>query len=230
MALSQTVLKTRVRPRLSATTIASFMVAATSSARQRILYNSKFPPAEIVLHYGPAVKAAKDYLVSGLAPSEILTAIGRQNIRRANSKTQWSKTDAALCAEVIALLPNICPKICPGSTFQHFPTQAALTIRGVSVSVQPHALCIQASRLGGVFFMFSQGLDEDKMRYLATLLFLQLRLGQASLYTPDRQLCVVASVRHGRVVSADKCNVQRHWSEIQAACASIASIWGSITP
>lgn len=230
MALSQTALKTRVRPRLSATTIASYMVASTSGARQRILYDSKFPPAEIVLHYGPAVKAARSYLVSGLAQSEIQTASARQGIRRQNAKTQWSKTDAALCSETIALLPSICPKICPGSTFQQCPPQAPLTIQGVSVSVQPHSLCIQGSRLGGVLFMFSRDFDENRMRFIATLLFQQLNLGQASLYAPDRRLCVVASVRHDSVVSADACNVQRRWREIQAACASIASTWGSIKP
>ena len=224
MATASTQLKVHQDSRLSASLLARYL--SRRNERARILRQSKYPPAELVLRYRPAKAAGKRYLVEGFRQQVLDDARQRQRTRHQGANSKWVRDDARQCMAVVDLLPAVCGQLPANCAYTAAAPryQPKLNIQGVEVSVNVDVEVTRFSGVGAVMLVFGQDSPGLTMEYMAALVEMRVAVAGGKV---DPDLCQVVNVRSGAIVTASQCSPQPG-RNIHLGCRGIAQAWASI--
>ena len=224
MTTPSTQLKVHQNPRISAASLAKYI--SKRSQRAKILRQSKYPPAELVLRYLPAKAAARKYLAKGFSQQVLDDAKLRQQTRYQATNSKWVRDDARQCIAVLNLLPAVCGQLPPNCGYRAAASrnQPKLNVQGVEVSVNVDLDVERYNDVGAVMVVFGQDSNALTMGYMATLVGMRVAVAGGSV---DPDLCQVINVRSGAIVTASQCNPQLR-RNISLACRDIKQVWPSI--
>jgi hypothetical protein len=222
-------------PRISANKLGEYMVA-TPTRRRTIIANQKNPPAFKAARYAAVSGPVADFLTGGGADASVIAnSVAKLHADHSgNANALLVRAGAAEALEkVLQIGPRLLP---PGVVYLRPPVKPqALTIHGVTVSVQPDMI-VQSERrgvmrAGALKLHYIKG-DQSALtvkgaEYVATLLHQWLLQFGGSFGQPLPELSQSVDVFRASFVKAPA-SQSRRMDDLQAACEEIASRWPTL--
>ena len=224
--------KVRLKPRISAAKFGDYLDAKSATAREKILYDQKFPRTPVVARYREAEDAIRAALLSAGDTAELLNK-AVEGLSGQPAKSEWHADARSLCGRAMHLFSKVAPSIESGKvTFAPPPSGGyLLRVRGVTISVFPLVRISRRSKDGiGRGLLLAVMRKDDPVtdragRAVAELL--RIALDSSGETSVDPRLCLVVDVFRGVIHRPSK-GGKRTQDEIVSTCREIAAIWDSI--
>lgn len=227
------------RPRISANDLALFMVSS-DTARLGIIRRAAEPQTYVTTRYKDVRGPLKAFLADPVRAVNPLFEAEQMFAQRASDPAESSlrQDDARQSIEAIRALQGMRNQLA-GYTFMPAPDkQEKLIVSGVEVSVRAdlwvHGATRNTEQIGGAILRMTQddaesGSAIEKRRemgtFVATLIRMHVERNNPSNRQPANRLCMSIDVRHGQVFVAPQSSARRV-SDLEAACLTIAALWG----
>jgi len=228
----------RQAPRISANDLALFMVSS-DTARLGIVRRSKFPQKPPIIRYRDVRTPVCNYLADRLRSVNPLVQAEAMFRQRANDPSMSSlrQDDARQCIEVLRAIQGMGNQLGAFDFHSAPPSQPALDLAGVEVSIRADLLVYGSSRgkdqIGAAVLRLTQSdADTDAARsrrqdmghYVATLARMHLDANIPSSREPTNRLCLSIDVQHGEAFPCPASNTRRR-NDLESACRFIAALW-----
>ncbi|MBB4098504.1 hypothetical protein GGR46_002068 [Sphingomonas kyeonggiensis] len=232
----------RALPRLSASQLADYLVAATPVGQMGILRQAKNPGPNrpLIIQYQHARRTIAECLRdrSNLNRISARSIVDLEDRRDNANHGPLVRDDAQRCIDVIEAFQRATNELDLWGTEYREPQlpSPTLNIAGVEISVSPDVVALSRGRtddrVGQAFIRCTIGTPGDAAEnrraeangHLATIAHLHTAQYLAYLGTPHAPTSMVIDVPR-RAVVRGPVNSARRIANIEAACAMIAAVW-----
>lgn len=224
-------------PLMRAQDMAEYMVAS-DIAKRSVIRRCKYRPLARVVQHREARSSISAWLREGTDDTKLLSAEA-DRIRNKLSDSDFDDEVNEHNAGYIEAFREVCGDLAIPACDMQAPLQKMeLTFSGLRVRYSPDLLLRNVNsrnvaKSGALFLLYSKGKNakEEEANYLNAFSFGYLSGSdvQGDLGEAERKLCISVCAYSGQIFSAPG-NAVTRFKNMQAAGATIADIWGAISP
>jgi len=238
MAQSSSDSAQRASPRITATELARYMIAA-ETAKIGIIRSAKESVSPYRPRFADARNTIRAFLRDKARPRTLLRAARDRYVKRSTDASlgRFDREDARLSIDALDSFVRMQNQF-GGMAFRPAPARAeSLRLADVEVSVNVDLLVRGArndnQQIGGALFRFSPAEEEtdtaagrrrDLGLYAATLVYLQVERNLAGNQRPHYQLCMSVDVQAEEIHYSPPSFAQRV-ENLESACIFIRAMW-----